>query len=159
MRQDSYVTTRLSFTFGREAYRAALILIEEGAISRAGFNGPYEKSSRQVGFVNYGVSHVMRLVGSAELAQRASWYQKWNVHMFARPEVRFHYLTNSDRLHGWAIVLEYICTMPLPTTRGLHGHSRCLVRLSPSIRSVEYLPPRRFRSSSVSPPALTTLRL
>ena len=93
---DSHLTMRLSFTFGREAYRAALILIEEGAISRAGFNGPYEKSSRQVGFVNYGVSHVMRLVGSAELAQRASWYQKWNVHMFTRPEVRSHYLCNRD---------------------------------------------------------------
>ena len=81
---------QLTFTFGREAYRAALILIEEGAISRAGFNGPYDQSGRQVGFVNYGVSHIMRLVGTGELAQRSSWYQKWNVHMFARPEVRFH---------------------------------------------------------------------
>jgi len=125
---------QLKLTFGREAYRAALILIEEGAISRPGFNGPYDQSGRQVGFVNYGVSHIMRLVGTGELAQRSSWYQKWNVHMFARPEVRFHYLTNSDRSHGRAIMLEYICTMPLATTRGLHSHSRCLLRLSPSIR-------------------------
>lgn len=79
---------------GREAYRAALILINDGAISRAGFNGPYEESGRQVGFVNYGISHVMRLVGTGERAQRSSWYQKWNVHMFARPEVR---LTSSLR--------------------------------------------------------------
>ena len=79
---------QLKFTFGREAYRAALILIAEGAISRPGFNGPYAQSGRQVGFVNYGVSHIMRLVGTGELAQRSSWYQKWNVHMFARPEVR-----------------------------------------------------------------------
>ena len=60
--------------------------MEEGAISHADFNDPYDpydQSGRQVGFVNFGVSHVMRLVGSAELAQRASWYQKWNVHMFA----------------------------------------------------------------------------
>ncbi|CAM9093102.1 unnamed protein product [Laminaria digitata] len=73
-------------TINTEAYRAALILLEEGAISRSGFNGPYAQSSRQTGFVNFGVSHVMRLVGTAELTQRSAWYQKWNVHMFARPE-------------------------------------------------------------------------
>ena len=78
----------------REAYRAALILIEQGAISRFGFNGPYTESGRQVGFVNYGVSHLMRLVGTGELAQRSSWYQKWNVHLFARPEVRLHCVAN-----------------------------------------------------------------
>ncbi|CAM9447778.1 unnamed protein product [Laminaria digitata] len=69
-----------------EAHRAALVLLQQGAISPAGFNGPYAGSSRQVGFVNYGVSHLMRLVGTAELSQKSAWYQKWNVHMFARPE-------------------------------------------------------------------------
>ena len=83
----------------REAYRAALILIEEGAISRPGFNGPYTENGRQVGFVNYGISHIMRLVGTGELAQRASWYQKWNVHLFARPEVRFHSVAHSGQTH------------------------------------------------------------
>ncbi|CAM9093034.1 unnamed protein product [Laminaria digitata] len=73
-------------TVNTEASRAALILLEEEAISPAGFNGPYADSTRQVGFVNFGVSHLMRLVGTAELAQRSAWYQKWNVHMFARPE-------------------------------------------------------------------------
>lgn len=28
----------------------------------------------------------MKILGSCEQAQRASWYQKWNVHLFARPE-------------------------------------------------------------------------
>ena len=67
------------------------MLLEEGAISKAGFNGPYADSYRQKGFVSFGVSHVMKILGSAELAQRSSWYQKWNVHLFARPEV-----TSSD---------------------------------------------------------------
>ena len=70
----------------REAFRGALILMEQGAISRPGFNGPYAESTRQNGFVTYGVSNVMRLLGAAELAQRSSWYQKWQVHNFARPE-------------------------------------------------------------------------
>ena len=71
-----------------EAFRAALILLDEDAISRDGFNGPYAESRRQKGFVTFGVSHVMKILGSVEMAQRAAWYQKWNVHLFARPEVR-----------------------------------------------------------------------
>ncbi|CAN0445533.1 unnamed protein product [Scytosiphon promiscuus] len=70
----------------REAFRASLILFQEVAIDKRGFNGPYADSTRQTGFVSYGVSHVMRILGSAEVAQRSSWYQKWNVHMYARPE-------------------------------------------------------------------------
>ena len=69
-----------------EAYRAALILLELGAFSRAGVNGPFIDSDRQAGFVNFGTSHYFRLMGAAELAQRSSWYQKWQVHRFARPE-------------------------------------------------------------------------
>jgi len=69
-----------------EAFRGAFVLMEQGAISRPGFNGPYADSSRQNGFVTYGVSNLMRLLGAAELAQRSSWYQKWQVHNCARPE-------------------------------------------------------------------------
>ena len=71
----------------REAFRAALVLLAEGAISAPGVNGPYVDSTRQVGFVNFGVSHLLKILGAAEFSQRSSWYQKWNVHMFARPEV------------------------------------------------------------------------
>ncbi|CAM9992880.1 unnamed protein product, partial [Ascophyllum nodosum] len=79
---------RVSFTdnINTEAYRAALILLELGAFSRAGVNGPFIDSDRQAGFVNFGTSHYFRLMGAAELAQRGSWYQKWQVHRFARPE-------------------------------------------------------------------------
>ena len=60
--------------------------MEQGAITTPGFNGPYAESTRQNGFVTYGISNVMRLLGTAELAQRSSWYQKWQVHNLARPE-------------------------------------------------------------------------
>ena len=36
--------------------------------------------------MNFGASHYIRLLGTAELAQRSSWYQKWQVHRVARPE-------------------------------------------------------------------------
>lgn len=72
----------------REAFRGALVLMDQGAISRGGLNGPYAESTRQVGFVEFGASHVMRAFASLEIAQSSSWYQKWNVHLFARPEVR-----------------------------------------------------------------------
>ncbi|CAN0441852.1 unnamed protein product [Ascophyllum nodosum] len=79
---------RVSFTdnINTEAYRGALILLELDAFNRAGVNGPFIDSDRQSGFVNFGTSHYFRLIGAAELAQRASWYQKWQVHRFARPE-------------------------------------------------------------------------
>ncbi|CAN0475827.1 unnamed protein product [Ascophyllum nodosum] len=79
---------RVSFTdnINTEAYRGALILLELDAFNRPGVNGPFIDSDRQAGFVNFGTSHYFRLIGAAELAQRASWYQKWQVHRFARPE-------------------------------------------------------------------------
>ena len=77
-----------------EAFRGALILLEADAISRPGFNGPYTKDTRQEGFVSYGISHLMKLIGTGEMAQRSSWYQKWNVHMFPRPEVRLDIKNN-----------------------------------------------------------------
>ena len=70
--------------------QGTLIRIEDKVISRLRFNGPYDQSGRQVGFFNCGVSQIIWVVGTGELAQRSSWCQTWNVHMFARPEVRFH---------------------------------------------------------------------
>ena len=75
-----------SFANISEAFRGALILMEEGAFSRSGANGPYIESTRQSGFVNFGASHYMRILGAAEQAQRAAWYQKWQVHRVVRPE-------------------------------------------------------------------------
>lgn len=47
----------------REAFRGALILMDQGAISRGGFNGPYgDENGRQQGFVEYGTSHVMKVL-------------------------------------------------------------------------------------------------
>ena len=53
----------------RETFRGSLILFSEVAIDKRGFNGPYVDSARQKGFVSYGTSHVMRLLGSAEEAE------------------------------------------------------------------------------------------
>ena len=55
---------------------------------------PYTKDTRQEGVVSYGISHLMKLIGTGEMAQRSSWYQKWNVHMFPRPEVRLDITNN-----------------------------------------------------------------
>lgn len=87
-----------------EAYRSTMILLEDDIISRPGFNGPYIDSVRQEGFVSYGTSHIMKLLGVGEMAQRASWYQKWNLHMLVRPEVK---LSTSDYniLHCFVITL------------------------------------------------------
>ena len=36
--------------------------------------------------MNFGASHYIRLLGTGELTQRASWYQKWQVNRVVRPE-------------------------------------------------------------------------
>ena len=74
------------FVNSSEAFRGAFILIENLIFSRSGANGPYTEETRQAGFVNFGASHYIRLLGTGELAQRSSWYQKWQVHRVARPE-------------------------------------------------------------------------
>jgi hypothetical protein len=63
----------------------ALILLKmsaplDGAI-------PYQHSLTQGGFVTFGVSDILHLVATvANLALKATWYQKWTVHRTARPE-------------------------------------------------------------------------
>ena len=79
--------------------------MNQGAISRDGANGPYADSTRQRGFVDWGVSHCMKTFASLEIAQKSSWYQKWNVHLFARPEVRCDNDRLIDRARACACVL------------------------------------------------------
>ena len=82
-----YSIARMSTpAYSSEAFRGAFVLMEQGAISRPGFNGPYIESSRQAGFVTYGISNVMRLLADAEVSMIPSWYQKWQVNNLARPE-------------------------------------------------------------------------
>lgn len=47
---------------------------------------PYLASSRQRGFATFGTAHLLGLLGLVPKAERHTWYQKWNVHRFLRPE-------------------------------------------------------------------------
>lgn len=47
---------------------------------------PYRQSRTQNGFATFGLAHLLMLVGSVHKAERHSWYHKWNVHRFLRPE-------------------------------------------------------------------------
>lgn len=47
---------------------------------------PYRRSRTQGGFATFGIAHLLGLVGSVHKAERHTWYQKWNVHRFLRPE-------------------------------------------------------------------------
>lgn len=66
-------------------FRAALILGEFGREALDGGN-PYRNSRTQGGFATFGIAHLLTLVGSVQKAERHTWYQKWNVHRFLRPE-------------------------------------------------------------------------
>lgn len=72
-----------------------------------------------MGFVNFGVSHVMRALGGGEGAQRSSWYQKWQVHLFVRPEALAGTLHNT--LMG---------TLDAPIHQSLLGNDQLLERVA-----------------------------
>lgn len=66
-------------------FRAALIAsgFGGGALDPA---NPYTARPRQGGFATFGLAHLLDLVGHAHKAERHTWYQKWNVHRYLRPE-------------------------------------------------------------------------
>ena len=47
---------------------------------------PYKARPRQGGFATFGLAHLLDLVGHAHKSERHTWYQKWNVHRYQRPE-------------------------------------------------------------------------
>lgn len=64
---------------------AALILL--GLSTSYDRGNPYRKSRTQGGFSTFGEAHVFDIVARvANCALKATWYQKWMVHRFLRPE-------------------------------------------------------------------------
>lgn len=65
---------------------AALILLGMGGAARD--MHPYSASTTQGAFVTFGGPHILDMVAKAAYAAlKAVWYQKWQVHRAARPEV------------------------------------------------------------------------
>lgn len=65
---------------------AALILLGFGTAA-LDQNNPYKGNPTQDGFVTYGAAKVIELVNIATaVALKATWYQKWMVHLRLRPE-------------------------------------------------------------------------
>jgi len=64
---------------------AALMLFKMSAPVDGGI--PYDYSISQSGFVTFGPSDILHLVGLvANIALKAAWFQKWRLHMRIRPE-------------------------------------------------------------------------
>lgn len=79
----SYVHTDYSF---QAFLNAALILLNHGDDALMVAN-PYNTSSTQSGFVQFGTPHVVDMVSRAGMsALKAAWFQKWCVHRRIRPE-------------------------------------------------------------------------
>lgn len=57
-----------------EAFRAALIMFEQGILSSAG--GPYTDSERQVGFATFGEPHILTALAASSSSTRNAWYAK-----------------------------------------------------------------------------------
>jgi hypothetical protein len=66
-------------------FRAMIILNGFGGAAIDDGN-PYKASNRQGGFATFGGAHLSMLVGSVHKAERHTWYDKWNVHRYLRPD-------------------------------------------------------------------------
>lgn len=49
-------------------------------------NHPYRTSTRQTGFATFGTAHISEMLAAVGKSERHTWYQKWQVHRFLRPE-------------------------------------------------------------------------
>jgi len=62
-------------------YRAALT-----GLGAADLGNPYTNSTRQGGFATFGLGHLHNLIGSVHKGERHTWYHKWFVHRYPRPD-------------------------------------------------------------------------
>lgn len=62
-------------------YRAALT-----GLGAADLGNPYTNSVRQVGFATFGLGHLNSLIAAVHKGERHTWYHKWFVHRYLRPE-------------------------------------------------------------------------
>lgn len=128
------------------------------AIIASGFGGaaiddanPYKARPRQGGFATFGLAHLVDLVGHAHKAERHTWYQKWNVHRFLRPEAfggRVHnHVTGAT---SYPIHSELLNSPVLPLIFELNRQQN-QARLG--IDEGSYLLPLMFRRGGPSHPA------
>ncbi|MCA1577073.1 MAG: phosphoesterase [Acidobacteria bacterium] len=70
-----------SDTIQTSYYRAALT-----GLGPADLGNPYTNSTRQGGFATFGLGHLNNLIGSVHKGERHTWYHKWFVHRYPRPD-------------------------------------------------------------------------
>jgi hypothetical protein len=131
-------------------FRAALIAGGFGAGSVDSAN-PYQSSGRQGGFATFGLAHLLGLVGLAHKAERHTWYQKWNVHRFLRPEAFGGLVHNKvTGAANYPIHPELLNSDVLPLIFE-YNRQQNLARLGQNVGT--YLLPQLFRAGSPTHPS------
>ena len=67
-------------------YFRALIILSTLGNAFVDDANPYKTSTRQSGFATFGLAQATELEGMVHKSERHTWYQKWFVHRFLRPE-------------------------------------------------------------------------
>ena len=70
-------------------YRAALT-----GLGPADQGNPYNNRPRQGAFATFGLAHLNNLIGSVHKGERHTWYHKWFVHRYPRPDGFFGLVDN-----------------------------------------------------------------
>ncbi len=67
-------------------FKAFLIVQEMFGPDALDEANPYRASTRQGAFATFGMAHLIELLGKVHKSERATWYHKWYVHRYLRPD-------------------------------------------------------------------------
>ncbi len=115
-------------------------------------SNPYKTSTRQGGFATFGLAHLTALIWAVHHAERDTWYQKWNVHRFLRPEAGgglVHFTKTGARsypLHPDVLTISTVLPLIFESNR-----QRNLTRFS--LDEGSYLLPSMFSGGGPSHPS------
>jgi membrane-associated phospholipid phosphatase len=129
-----------------------LILLSFGNNAIDG-NNPYAVSTTQQGFNTFGGPHILNLISkAADLALKAAWYQKWQVHRRLRPEVFSGRVHNQKLgLANYGIDSKLINDSDVLPLIFDHNRNQNINRFSRNVGT--YLQPQAFPEGSPTHPA------
>jgi hypothetical protein len=127
-------------------YRAALT-----GLGPADAGNPYTGRTRQGGFATFGLAHLNNLIGSVHKAERHTWYHKWFVHRYPRPD-GFGGLVD-NRLQGRANYPLHPDLLNSPVLPLIAAYNQHLNQVRFGSNEASFLLPMEFPTGSPNHPA------
>ena len=127
-------------------YRAALT-----GLGAADLGNPYNNSTRQGGFATFGLGHLNNLIGSVHKGERHTWYHKWFVHRYLRPDAFGGLVDN--RLQGRANYPLHADLLNSPVLPLIQAYNQHLNQVRFGSNEASFLLPMELTTGSPNHPS------